>query len=99
LVLAKKANFSASAVAGFFAAFLSLPADFTKTRLQRMQPLPSGEMPYKSFLDCGAKVLRNEGPLAFYSGFPTYYFRIAPHAMITLLSLETLTHMYDSRNQ
>ena len=27
------------------------------------------------------------GPLAFYKGFPTYYVRIAPHSMITLIVL------------
>jgi len=87
---------SSSAVAGFFAAFLSLPADFVKTRLQRMQALPDGTMPYRGFLDCGAKILRAEGPLAFYQGFPTYYVRIAPHAMITLISMEALNGLYKS---
>lgn len=87
---------SSSAVAGFFAAFLSLPADFVKTRLQRMQALPDGSMPYRGFLDCAGKILRAEGPLAFYQGFPTYYVRIAPHAMITLISMETLNGFYKS---
>lgn len=93
----RTANFTASAIAGFFAAFLSLPADFVKTRLQRMQALPDGSLPYKGFLDCGAKVMRSEGPLAFYQGFPTYYVRIAPHAMITLLSMEVLNGWYTKR--
>jgi len=90
----KVANFSASAIAGFFAAFLSLPADFVKTRLQKMQPLADGSMPYKNFGDCVAKVARSEGYLAFYQGFPTYYVRIAPHAMITLLTMEVLNTLY-----
>lgn len=87
---------SSSAVAGFFAAFLSLPADFVKTRLQRQQKLPDGTLPYRGFLDCGGKILRAEGPLAFYQGFPTYYVRIAPHAMITLLCMEALDGIYRS---
>uniref|UniRef100_A0A6A7G613 Dicarboxylate/tricarboxylate carrier n=1 Tax=Hirondellea gigas TaxID=1518452 RepID=A0A6A7G613_9CRUS len=90
----KSANFTASAIAGFFAAFFSLPADFLKTRLQKMQALPDGTMPYKGFLDCAQKVVRNEGMGAFYQGFPTYYFRIAPHAMITLLSMELMNNFY-----
>jgi hypothetical protein len=28
--------------------------------------------------------------MAFYKGFGTFYFRIAPHAVISLLALETL---------
>ena len=41
-----------------------------------------GELPYKGIADCMQKTLRNEGVLGFWAGFPTFYFRIAPHAMI-----------------
>jgi hypothetical protein len=71
----------ASAIAGFFASFMSLPFDYVKTQLQKMQPLPDGKMPYSGALDCAAKTLANGGPLKFYTGFPTFYVRIAPHAM------------------
>jgi len=87
----KTTNFASSAVAGFFASFLSLPFDFIKTRMQKMSPLADGTMPYKGSLDCAMKVARTEGPLAFYAGFPTFYFRIAPHAMITLMAVEYLS--------
>jgi solute carrier family 25 oxoglutarate transporter 11 len=30
------------------------------------------------------------GPLKFYTGFPTYYVRIAPHAMLTLMALDAI---------
>jgi solute carrier family 25 oxoglutarate transporter 11 len=36
------------------------------------------------------KVAAREGPLAFYAGFPTYYARIAPHAMLVLLMVEVM---------
>lgn len=39
---------------------------------------------------CFLQVLRTEGPMTFYNGFATYYVRIAPHAMITLMAVETL---------
>jgi len=71
---------TASAIAGFFASFLSLPFDFVKTRLQKQQRGPDGKLPYKSMMDCFAKVARQEGILRFYRGFGTYYVRIAPHA-------------------
>lgn len=71
---------AASAVAGFFASFFSLPFDFVKTRLQKQTRGPDGKLPYKGMLDCFAKVARNEGLLRFYRGFGTYYVRIAPHA-------------------
>merc|ERR1719502_2104972 len=79
--------FGASAIAGFFASFFSLPFDFVKTMMQKQKPDPvTGEMPYKSSIDCAMKVMAEGGPLRFYAGFPTFYVRIAPHAMITLIA-------------
>ena len=77
---ARQQTLAASAVAGFFASFLSLPFDFMKTRLQKQTRGPGGELPYKGMLDCAQKVVREEGILRFYRGFGTYYVRIAPHA-------------------
>ena len=71
---------TASAVAGFFASFFSLPFDFVKTRLQKQQRGPDGQLPYKSMVHCFRTVAKDEGLLRFYRGFWTYYVRIAPHA-------------------
>ena len=71
---------TASAIAGFFASFFSLPFDFVKTRLQKQTRAPDGTLPYKGMFDCFAKVAKDEGLLRFYRGFGTYYVRIAPHA-------------------
>ena len=71
---------SASAVAGFFASFFSLPFDFVKTRLQKQSKGKDGQLPYKGMADCFRKVAKEEGLLRFYRGFGTYYIRIAPHA-------------------
>ncbi len=84
------ATLGASAIAGFFASFFSLPFDFVKTRMQKQRPDAQGNLQYKSPIDCAVKVLKNEGPLAFYRGFATYYVRIAPHVMITLVTLDFL---------
>lgn len=71
---------TASAIAGFFASFFSLPFDFVKTRLQKQSRGPDGKLPYAGMFDCFQKVFREEGALRFYRGFSTYYVRIAPHA-------------------
>ncbi|KAK1983399.1 mitochondrial 2-oxoglutarate/malate carrier protein [Colletotrichum cereale] len=81
---------TASAIAGFFASFFSLPFDFVKTRLQKQSKGPDGKLPYKSMADCFAKVTKQEGVLRFYRGFGTYYVRIAPHAMVTLIVADYL---------
>ncbi|OQO03917.1 putative mitochondrial 2-oxoglutarate/malate carrier protein [Cryoendolithus antarcticus] len=81
---------TASAIAGFFASFFSLPFDFVKTRLQKQSKGPDGKLPYKGMIDCFGKVIKDEGPLRFYRGFSTYYVRIAPHAMVTLIVADYL---------
>lgn len=79
-----------ASIAGFFASACSLPFDFVKTRMQKMTPNPDGSMPYKGSLDCAMQTLRNEGPLKFYAGFPTYCIRIAPHVVFTLVFMDAL---------
>lgn len=81
---------TASAIAGFFASFFSLPFDFVKTRLQKQQKGPDGKLPYRGMVDCFAKVAKQEGLGRFYRGFGTYYVRIAPHAMVTLIVADYL---------
>ena len=71
---------TASAIAGFFASFFSLPFDFIKTRLQKQTRAPDGSLPYRGLMHCASKVVAEEGWLRFYRGFTTYYVRIAPHA-------------------
>ncbi|KAE8673636.1 Mitochondrial dicarboxylate/tricarboxylate transporter DTC [Hibiscus syriacus] len=69
----------ASAVSGFFASACSLPFDYVKTQIQKMQPDAEGKYPYTGLLDCAMKILKSGGPLKFYTGFPVYCVRIAPH--------------------
>lgn len=76
----RQRTFAASATAGFFASFFSLPFDFVKTRLQKQSKGPDGRLPYAGMADCFRKVAKEEGVLRFYRGFGTYYVRIAPHA-------------------
>ena len=85
----------ASATAGFTAALFSLPFDLIKSRLMAQKPDPfTKELPYKGVADCAMKIAKTEGPLGFFSGFSAYYGRCAPHAMIILLSIESITNAY-----
>lgn len=85
----------ASLSAGFTAALFSMPFDLIKSRLMAQRPDPiTGEMPYKGVMDCITKIVRTEGPLGFYNGFSAYYGRCAPHAMIVLLSKDSITKAY-----
>lgn len=77
----------ASTISGFFAAACSLPFDYVKTQIQKMQPDAEGKLPYSGSLDCALKTLKSGGPFKFYTGFPVYCVRIAPHVMVLSLSL------------
>lgn len=87
----------ASAVSGFCAAACSLPFDYVKTQIQKMQPDAQGKYPYTGSLDCAMKTLKAGGPLKFYTGFPVYCVRIAPHVMVyQLFSPSSSMLLYDS---
>ncbi|PKA58258.1 Mitochondrial dicarboxylate/tricarboxylate transporter DTC [Apostasia shenzhenica] len=77
----------ASAVSGIFASAFSLPFDYVKTQIQKMQPDATGKYPYKGPLDCALKTLKSGGPFRFFSGFPVYCMRIAPHVMMVWIFL------------
>jgi solute carrier family 25 (mitochondrial oxoglutarate transporter), member 11 len=88
----------ASATAGFTAALFSLPFDLIKSRLMAQKPNPvTGELPYKGVMDCAMQIAKKKGPIGFFTGFSAYYGRCAPHAMIILLSIESITKMYKER--
>ena len=84
-----------AAVAGFTAALFSLPFDVVKSRLMAQKiDIETGKMPYKGIGDCAVQIFKKEGPIGFFAGFSAYYGRCAPHAMIILLSIETITQTY-----
>ncbi|KAF5191953.1 Mitochondrial carrier family [Thalictrum thalictroides] len=86
----------ASAVSGFFASACSLPFDYVKTQIQKMQPDASGKYPYTGSLDCVMKTLKSGGPLKFYTGFPVYCIRIAPHVMMTWIFLNQIQKLEEA---
>ncbi|KAF8010450.1 hypothetical protein BT93_J1168 [Corymbia citriodora subsp. variegata] len=83
-------NIRASTVSGFFASACSLPFDYVKTQIQKMQPDAEGKYPYTGSYDCALKTLKSGGPLKFCTGFPVYCVRIAPHVMMTWIFLNQI---------
>jgi solute carrier family 25 oxoglutarate transporter 11 len=82
----------AAFIAGFAGAFISLPFDFVKTRLQNqaMSSASQGLPIYAGTFDCFAKVVRREGLLRFYRDFGPYFMRIAPHSLVSYVCLLSL---------
>eukprot|EP00826_Nyctotherus_ovalis_P046073 TRINITY_DN5164_c0_g1_i10.p1 TRINITY_DN5164_c0_g1~~TRINITY_DN5164_c0_g1_i10.p1 ORF type:complete len:267 (+),score=88.33 TRINITY_DN5164_c0_g1_i10:455-1255(+) len=90
----KTTYFAASCVAGFLAAFMCLPFDNVKTKVQKMKRLPDGTYPYKGFFDGFRKSIVNEGVTKLWIGFPVFYVRIGGHAMLTLLFSDTFKYYF-----
>ena len=87
-------QFGSSMIAAVATAVGSLPFDNIKTKMQKQKAGPDGKMPYSSIMDCVNKSMAKEGVTGFWAGLPTYYFRVGPHAIITLLAAEQYRKLF-----
>ncbi|XP_006003033.1 calcium-binding mitochondrial carrier protein Aralar1 isoform X2 [Latimeria chalumnae] len=78
----------AGAIAGVPAASLVTPADVIKTRLQ--VAARAGQTTYSGVIDCFRKILKEEGPRAFWKGAVARVFRSSPQFGVTLVTYELL---------
>jgi len=83
-----------SLLASLIGSFASLPLDNSKTKMQKMKPDASGNLPYKGILDCMRKTIASEGVSKLWVGLPTYYVRIGPHVIITLVMNDYLRSIF-----
>ena len=67
-----------------------MPFDNVKMKLQKQQKAGTATPYYEGVIDCFKQTARREGIRGFYSGFPAYYMRLAPHTMITLFTTDLL---------
>ena len=81
-------QFGSSMLAAVATAVGSLPFDNIKTKMQKQKAGPDGKLPYPKIADCIRISIAKEGVAGFWAGLPTYYFRVGPHAIITLLAAE-----------
>ncbi|KAJ8334204.1 hypothetical protein SKAU_G00398430 [Synaphobranchus kaupii] len=82
----------AGAIAGMPAASLVTPADVIKTRLQ--VAARAGQTTYNGLLDCFWKILKEEGPRAFWKGAGARVFRSSPQFGVTLVTYELLQQWF-----
>ncbi|KAF9613325.1 hypothetical protein IFM89_006835 [Coptis chinensis] len=80
----------ASAVLGLFASACSLPFDYVKSQIQKMQPNAIGKYSYSGSLDCVLKTWKAGGALKFYTEFPVYCVKIAQYVKPGGLCFATL---------
>jgi len=80
-------QFMSAFVAGFFMTITVSPFDIIRTRLMNQ---PTDAKIYSGFVDCFAKILKNEGPTGFYKGFMPIWGRFAPTTTLQLVIFERL---------
>jgi len=68
-------QFTCAFTAGFFMAITVTPFDMVRTRIMNQ---PKDIKLYSGMVDCFAKVIQSEGPLAIYKGFFPVWGRFAP---------------------
>lgn len=82
----KKRTIASSFLASFIGCLVSLPFDNIKTKLQKMKKDPvTKQNPYNGIIDCFGKSIKKEGVGKLWVGLLTFYVRIGPHVVITLL--------------
>ena len=86
--------FAATFVSGIFVACASLPFDNMKTKLQKQTKGADGKYQYDGLRDCLRKSVQREGFFGLWTGLPTFYMRVAPHAMFTLIFAEFFKNLF-----
>ena len=74
-------------LASFLTAFLSLPADNLKVKLQKQTP---DTLLYSGIGNCLTKTIQREGLLRLWVGFPIYLVRGTPHSFILIRTQQYL---------
>ena len=82
-----RCQFVSAIGAGFFMTCTVSPFDMMRTRLMNQ---PTDAKIYNGMFDCFTKILKNEGPLAFWRGFLPIWGRFAPQATLQLVTFEFL---------
>ncbi|PAV61945.1 hypothetical protein WR25_19050 [Diploscapter pachys] len=84
--------FASAFIAGVPAAGLVTPADVIKTRLQ--VAARAGQTTYNGVIDCARKIMKEEGPKAFWKGTAARVCRSSPQFGVTLLTYEVLQRLF-----
>jgi len=81
--------------AGLCATLLGSPVDVVKTRVMNAKKDSAGAPAFKGPVDCAVKLMRTEGPLAFYKGFIPNFSRIGSWNIVAWTTLEFLKKQYN----
>ena len=86
--------FCASMASGIIYSIVTMPLETTKNRMafQKADPV-TGEKPYKTTIQSLRTIVKNEGLLRLWSGFPPYYLRCGGHTVAMFMAVDWLRHL------
>lgn len=85
-----KTQFLSGVGAGLFLCITVTPFDMVRTQIMNQ---PTDKKIYNGFTDASLKILRKEGPLAFYRGVLPFWMRAAPHTTLQLIIFDNLLNI------
>jgi len=83
--------FVATLCSSFIANIFSNPFDVVKSRLQNQKATKTGDLPYKSSLDCFTQIIKSDGVSKLWAGFVPAFLKLAPYTIISLILTEKIT--------
>ena len=84
------------ALTGLVASAVALPFDNIKMKLMKMVPDCKGVLPYKGMIDCAFKSVSREGASGLWVGYIGFWSLIAPHTMMSLITMDYLQFYFGS---
>ncbi|KAL3315586.1 Calcium-binding mitochondrial carrier protein Aralar1 [Cichlidogyrus casuarinus] len=98
-VMEQAYRFALGAIAGSIGATAVYPIDLVKTRMQNQRTgSATGELMYKSSMDCFRKVIKFEGLTGLYRGLAPQLVGVAPEKAIKLTVNDAIKDLFASRN-
>lgn len=89
--------FCAAMTSGLIYSLATMPLEASKNRMASQKPDPkTGKLPYTGTLQTLAKVLKQDGFLAFYNGFLPYYLRCGGHTVSMFIFVQVIRDAYKS---
>merc|ERR1712046_415893 len=85
-------NGASGAIAGAVSVILTMPQDTVKSRMQGEE----AKKLYKGTMDCAMQILKNDGPMFFYSGTWPRMIRVSLDVAITLRSFQSWANTFPS---
>ena len=88
-------NIGVGVVAGLVATAFKMPFDILKSRMQGQVPNASGALEYPTMTEAATKILRTEGPTAFYKGTAVTAARITLGFPISFVAFEAVASLFE----